>query len=383
MLKLFITINNQLEKPLEVEQLKRSFEKNYPDFSKEVNTIISIQDGFPSNKNQRRYGPILERGGFDRISQLADAALYFSRQRFGYKEKLKQHMLRGENIPEFYYYFTEEGAEYWIQMTSDRQYRFQSNSIRLIKSFSNTIAAIIAKYSKDIDFISLGSGDGKKDHHIITELMNNKMNSVMYYPVDISDKLLVECIKNVFLDNLDHRGVRTKAILADITNLHVLKSVYEDRPSPNVFSILGNTFGNSDEAEILENLQQSMYPGDFLLIEVNCDTEDETFFKSNIKLEYSCLPLFILGLSINIDNVDIREMPKNKKRSIFKCAKSFETIYHNVVIDEIPIKEVILGYDHRYNFKLFQSELAEYLDAEVLKAEVKGNVGILLMQKKS
>ncbi len=382
--KLFESINSKCEKKLDDIKLKESFHIHYKGFEDKINEILSKDLKIKDHEIKRRYEPILEPHAIDRTSSLADAALYFSRKRFGYKESIKQSLLKGEYIPEFYYYFTEEGAEFWIRMTSDHEYRFHNNSINLIRSFSSKVATRIREITDSIDFISLGSGDGKKDHDILTKMVTDQNINVTYYPIDISDKLLIECIKNVFRDNLDYLGVKTKAILGDITDLAVLKSVYEDCPSTNLFSILGNTFGNSDEAVILEALQSSMYSGDFLLLEVNCDTSEmehkNSFLTSDLVLEYACLPLTILGLDVDLNKIIVQE---KKNLSVFKTsAKSFETLYTDIEIDGQSIAMVPLGYDHRYDFSSFLLELSDILQVDILEYEVVGNAGILLAKKR-
>jgi uncharacterized SAM-dependent methyltransferase len=331
----------------------------------------------------RRYSPILERGKIDRISNLADAALYYAKKRVGYHQSIKEHLIKKEVIPELYYYITEEGAKYWMDMMSDPKYRFHDNSIKLINLFARTLPDKIYSHNGaiNLDFISLGSGDGQKDHTLLDELAKNPRASITYYPIDISDKLLVECIRNVFNGNLDHVGVKTKAVIGDFCDLATLRAVYEERPAPNVFSILGNTFGNSDEARILNALRASMYSGDYLIVEVNCSPEEAispSFINSPFRIEYACLPLRMLGLKVDLDKVVVRE---TKRKSVFESATSAETLYPRLEVDGVVLEQVPLAYDHRYAFDEFQKEIERFLDVKIIAARRIENAGIILAAK--
>jgi hypothetical protein len=331
----------------------------------------------------RRYSPVLERGAVDRVAGVSDAVVYYSRRRYGYKDDIRQSVLKNEVIPSLYYYASEVGSEYWLQMSGNPSYRFKSNSNRLIKQVAPSVAQTIRDHvssDSSVDLISLGSGDGQKDRVLLTEL-NSKISEIIYYPLDISDALIVECIKNVHDGAFDYAGMRTRAIIGDFLKLQVLRSVYEDRPSPNVFSVLGNTFGNTDEAQIVEALQNSMYPGDLVLIEIDCDTSEAgsmgSFVTNEARLRYSCIPLEMLGVDIDISQVVVRE----EDLSIFQCARSSATVYGKIELDEKPIPEVPLAYNHSYPIDEFQEELAETLAVEVLLTERYGNAAVLLAKR--
>ncbi|MGD0385710.1 MAG: L-histidine N(alpha)-methyltransferase [Solirubrobacteraceae bacterium] len=334
----------------------------------------------------RRYAPVLERGSVDRVAGLSDAALYFSRQRFGYKADIRRLLLRREVIPGYFYYATEVGAEYWLRMSSNPRYRFRNNSVRLL---SRATAAVVDAVLSDsagpraIDLISLGSGDGEKDRVLLKGLSDAHPDSLTYYPLDISDTLIVECVRNVHRQAFDYvAGLKTKAIIGDFIDLGVLKSVYEDQPNPNLFSILGNTFGNTDEAKIMNALRDSMYQGDFVLIEINCDVdevdESGSFLRSDETLAYSCLPIAMVDLEVDLTKAFVRE---DDQLSVFQCAKSSATYYADVELDGQRVEELPLAYDHRYVLDEFQVELAESLDVEILLAERYGNAAIVLARK--
>jgi hypothetical protein len=165
-------------------------------------------------------------------------------------------------------------------------------------------------------------------------------------------------------------------------DLQVLRSVYEDRATPNVFSVLGNTFGNTDEAEITEALQNAMYPGDFVLLEINSDLAEvgsqQSFLTSEETLRYSCVPLEMLGIKVNIEKVSVRE---EEKLSIFPCARSSATLYEEISLEERTINEVRLAHDHRYPKSEFEKELAEALEVDVLFSEQYGNAAVILAKK--
>jgi predicted nucleotide-binding protein with TIR-like domain/histidine-specific SAM-dependent methyltransferase len=345
------------------------------------------KEGIRTLARARRYSPVLERGDVDRVGGVSDAALYFSRKRYGYKEDIRQYILNNEVLPSLYYYATEEGAELWLEMSSDPRYRFKSNSIRLLRGAKNEIAdAVLSNIpgEKALDFISLGSGDGEKDHVLLSGLVETKKMSLTYYPLDISDTLIVECVRNVQAKALDYAGLKTKAIIGDFIDLQLLRSVYEDRPSPNLFSLLGNTFGNTDEAKIMKALRESMYEGDFVLIEINCDVDEveaaESFLRDKLTLRYSCAPIQMIGHKVDLKKAIVRE---EDELSVFGCAKSTATYYEKVELNGRPLEEVPLAHDHRYPLEEFEEELSEDLEVDILFSKQYGNAAVVLGQKRT
>jgi Histidine-specific methyltransferase, SAM-dependent/Predicted nucleotide-binding protein containing TIR-like domain len=329
---------------------------------------------------QRRYTPVLEPGTVDRVANVSDAAIYYARHRYGYKEDIRQLVLAEKVIPSLYYYATEDGAEFWIKMSSNPHYRFKSNSMRLIKQVAQGVAEAIrdsVNGDGSVDLISLGSGDGQKDRLLLTAL-RGVIPSLTYYPLDISDALIADCIKNI---QSGYAGMKTKAIIGDFIDLQVLRSVYEDRPSPNIFSILGNTFGNTDEAQIIEALQNSMYSGDFVLIEINCDVGEvgstNSFLENEDTLRYACIPLEMIDQEIDLTKVIVRK----EDLSVFSCAKSSATLYGEIALDGKEIKEVPLAFDHRYPLDEFKQELADNLDVEIMLTKQYGNAAVVLAKR--
>jgi hypothetical protein len=269
-------------------------------------------------------------------------------------------------------------------MSSEPRYRFKSNSIRLLRKVAPQIADAVLTSSngqKGLDFISLGSGDGEKDHVLLSGLVDAKA-SLTYYPLDISDTLLVECVRNVQAQALDYADLKTKAIIGDFIDLQLLRSVYEDRPSPNLFSVLGNTFGNTDEARIMKALRDSMYPGDFVLIEINCDVgevdEAKSFLRDKLALRYSCAPIAMIGNKVDLKKAVVRE---EDDLSVFGCAKSSATYYSALELDGHMVEDVPLERNHRYPVDEFKAELAEALEVNVLLTERYGNAAVILGQK--
>lgn len=332
----------------------------------------------------RRHSPILERGSV--IAGLSDAVLYYQRKRSGYRDELRSILSHRKVVPSMYYYATEAGAELWLEMSSNARYRFKNNSMRLLRKESKRIAKKVLDSVPDkaVDLISLGSGDGAKDRVLLSGFKQAGSGSIVYYPLDISDKLMVECMKHVHGDTVEFTGVRTKAIIGDFIDLQLLRSVYEDRDSPNLFSILGNTFGNTDEAKIMTALQDSMYPGDFVLIEINCDVGEieapQSFLREDVTLRYACVPVEMIGVDVDLQKTQVRE---EQQLSVFQCAKSTATYYSEIDIEGKLIENVPLAYDHRYPLDSFTDELQDYLEAEVLLSERYGNAALVLARKKS
>jgi uncharacterized SAM-dependent methyltransferase len=94
-------------------------------------------------------------------------------------------------------------------MSSNPHYRFKSNSTRLIRKSALKIAETLKQHigNDAIDLISLGSGDGVKDRSLLDKLIASGIPSIDYYPLDISDALIVECVRNVHGGAFDYAGV--------------------------------------------------------------------------------------------------------------------------------------------------------------------------------
>jgi hypothetical protein len=133
----------------------------------------------------------------------------------------------------------------------------------------------------------------------------------------------------------------------------------------------------------MKALRDSMYPGDFVLIEINCDLGEvgaaKSFLRDKLTLRYSCAPIAMIGHKVDLKKAIVRE---ENELSVFQCAKSSATYYSDLKLEGVQIEEVPLAHDHRYPLDEFKKELSEDLEVDVLVDERYGNAGIVLGQKR-
>lgn len=332
-----------------------------------------------------RHENILRNSDSRFLGHMIDAALLVTNKRVGYAhEILNNYIAQNIVIPSRYYYITDEGAAMWLSMSHHPAYTYNRNSEKLLEKNAKTITdKIINIIGKDgIDLISVGSGDGKKDRILLKYLTSySSIAPTYYYPLDISDKLLVECIATIAKSGFDPKRFRIKGIIGDFHYLSTIMCIYENRPSPNLFCILGNTIGNSDETDLVDELRRSLFTGDFILIDVNINISEpddkSSFYKSKLVKEYSFLPLSLLGESFEPNKINIEP----NKLSSFKSAKSTITSYQNAVIGGKEYENIKLSIDHRYDFNSFIKEFCDELGLELLFTDELGSAGILLARK--
>lgn len=219
------------------------------------------------------------RGDTAHIHAVADAAVSVAESRRDYAKELKRRLLSGEIVPSKYQYALPRGADYWLRLCESDAYKFHKRSMALLRrSGRSLVEAICASVgSSELDFVSLGCGDGRKDslllgHVFETAKADERARSdryTYYYPVDISDVLVVEAVRRVFGQHIEVESARCKPILGDFADARTVSAVVGHRPAPNVFSILGNTFGNADELALVRTLELTMRAGDLALLEVN------------------------------------------------------------------------------------------------------------------
>jgi len=215
----------------------------------------------------------LERGDTAYIETIADGALHVNESRDEYEQKLRDAMAKEQRVPAKFQFALPDGGHYWLKLCRGTKYRYferakrhlQMNAARLAKKIHETSG------SAAVDMVSLGCGDGTKDDIVLRALAGELTRGeyIYYYPIDISDILLVEAVRHIAKNGLNRRYFRCKPILGDFTNLASLKGIVAHRKNTNMFSVLGNAIGSFDESSIFASIQGAMEPGDFVLIEAN------------------------------------------------------------------------------------------------------------------
>ncbi len=221
-----------------------------------------------------------EHGETQHVDLLADAALSFDASRVSYADELRRAFQWGGRVPAKFQFATAEGGGFWLRLCSSIEYRYYQRAVDQLSGEIPSLAGLVRDTAGtgEVDLVSLGCGDGTKDNMIVQALASQLMGRerLYYYPVEISQTLLVEALRHISRPGSDRSRLRTKAVIGDFTNLAALQGVFNERARSKLFSILGNTLGSFDESEILRSLDAVMLPGDLVLIEANIGDPEES-----------------------------------------------------------------------------------------------------------
>lgn len=183
--------------------------------------------------------------------------------------KQLEHELRNDNdrtIDLKYNYLGASSAANWITLSKHPGYGHS----KLIKFISENASEIVNQLElepgKTIDFISLGSGDGEIDKHLLFQLITrNNLN--VFYPFDISFDLLQKVVNEVATCTWWQDKPKIKAIHGDFLELVNYRRIFDHDNVPNCFSLLGFTFGNYSEGNFIGKIKEGMRKGDYLLLD--------------------------------------------------------------------------------------------------------------------
>lgn len=341
--------------------------------------------GKPRKKqSERRVNVILDKGDTHSLDIAADAVLYLGDPRHQYMAELRRHIVAGDPIPMKYLYSTESGSSHWLELCEKGTYSFYKDSVKnlsLIKSSLVDEIINLAK-TKELDFISLGSGDGKKDLEIILEMTSrlDKDELIYYYPFDISDALIVEAIRNATGRGVPRDKLRLKAILGDFKELKRFEIVYEERKQNNVFSLLGNTLGNADEKSIIDCLANSLLTQDFVLVEINIGDANLTLGKARdtVNMEHDFSPLTSMGVEME---EDMMEYDIVDGKSNIKGTSTVRAKYKSAIISGKTSKDITLSLIHHYKLNEFKEALKKELRVNIVWEQVSGDIALILAQR--
>ncbi len=335
---------------------------------------------------QLRVDEVVSRGSTNYIDIIVDSALYIADQKYKYKDDLKKRVISKQVIPSKYLYYTDEGCQHWLDICHKPEYRFYSNSVNQLVSKIGEILAVAKKNTgiNEFDFISLGSGNGEKDNIILREMERHisEEEKTYFYPIDISDPMIVEAIRNSMGNSLNRKKVDVKAIIGDITILEPLSRIYEERPNKNFFSILGNTIGNSDEKEMMESIRDAMFDGDLVLIEINVDQGESatsSFYKDELNMTHDFVPLASLGVSFDKKKMKYENMTDSS--SVVDETITTMAYYTQATIGGAIVKNIKLSAVHHYKLNKFITEIEKRIKVKTIFSSEDNGVGLILAQR--
>lgn len=323
----------------------------------------------------------LKRGDTTYIDVIADGALYVRESRDTYVDELRKAVFKGRKVPAKFQFAEADGGRHWLNLCRSANYRYFNRA----KAHLGDNAARLVDKVRDatdtaaVDLISLGSGDGSKDDIILHELTARLSDHeyVYYYPVDISDILLVEAVRHVSMRGLARSRFRCKPVLGDFTDLPSLRGIIEHRPNPNLFSVLGNALGSFDESDILTSIAGAMLPGDLVLLEANIGDPDDSvaLLEDHAASQWDLSTLD--ALDIPRDSCDLEQ----EGRTGLSVVPDTRTLVSYAVPRENGKSRYMLSAMHHYDFEKLKVTMREKLDVELIDDIPGEGVCLLLGQR--
>jgi len=282
-------------------------------------------------------------------------------------------------------YLTNSGFHNWIQLTHDPGYRYFAESLGFFRDHSSRIAAVIVDSlgAAEIDFISLGPGDGQKDLTLLRALAEfaSDKGGLYYYPYDVNPSMISAAMRLIGTERR-LKKIKVKAMLANFDSLPQFAPIYHYRDAPNVLSLLGNTLGNfSDERDFLQRVYDgAMSAGDLLLLEVrNREEGPGPDLGRELSKRFNFGALEILGISFDPERMEYRET--SNARSTVPGTQTSLARYSKVTVGGREREYVDLAIINRYDVHQLRIVCSEIGYRIIGEPEVSGSVAMLMLGK--
>ena len=267
------------------------------------------------------------------------------------------------------FYVTDQGFESWLALADDPLFLAYRDSMALVAESSDDILDEVFKAvgARNIDLVSLGPGDGRKDMALLRSMIRLRgrgSGDYFYYPFDISANMVAKTMSRIAADSDVRRGLdQVKAIIADFGSLPIFKQIYQFRQGPNVLALLGNLLGNfADDFGFLRRLRdRAMFDGDLLLLEVRLRSEaSENSLKVLAQAPWSTSrrfdfgPLELLGVPFEDEKLTYAFEPD---RGTVRGTDTIVAQYEEATVNRRKFYNIDLSYVHRYDEQLLIAEV--------------------------
>lgn len=265
-----------------------------------------------------------------------------------------------------YLYHDFRGSCYYIDLINSKEYSIDdvTNTVEMdyLKAYFDTedFKKLFLNSSNKLNLVSLGTGDGRKESSIISELIENY--KIDFYPIDFSVYLLKYVLYisyQTFLKNtLNQDSLNIYPLNIDFT-LERVDYLIKDQNAPTLFLLLGGTIGNLyNEYDLFFNLIHSMKPNDLLILGFMTDKNERGSFKnygSMIDNRFVLNPFSMLqGESIRVDQNIIEA--ETYKLSNVPNTKSFVNYSK---LSKKDSSNIVLAHSNRY----LKYEMLKYISA--------------------
>ena len=180
-------------------------------------------------------------------------------------KKVRDEIFKGLNaFPKFIspkYFYDNRGSELFEAITKLDEY-YPTRTEKMILS---TIGKKLNLDFSELSIIELGSGDSSKIRTLLQQLPENKLSTLKYYPVDISQSA-IERASEKLADEFPM--IPINGIVADF--IHQLNMI--PKTGKRLFCFFGSTIGNLNSIEIKEFMKflgTEMQVGDSFLLGID------------------------------------------------------------------------------------------------------------------
>ena len=213
---------------------------------------------------------VLQRGGFTQF--IVDSSLSHSISVLDLETDVIAYLSSGASPNLKYNYLGALGAQNWLNLSADPTYG-HSELESAVRQHAHEIVEACNLSGQRVDVVSLGPGDGNLDLTLLAAFQKSA-TVAHYYPLDLSIELLQCAVTNVVRSGTwFKKDFRIKAIHGDFMSLIRYKPIYSFDPAVNFVSLIGYTFGNHNEAELLGKIREGMDSGDYLLVDAHLHQE--------------------------------------------------------------------------------------------------------------
>jgi serine/threonine protein kinase len=329
---------------------------SFASFSKQLDAVKSPISSVPRSVSKTRR--TLIRG--ELFDDFVDATFLFQQEVKDDVTRIKRVIKEGSLMPSQFLYGSERGTLRWLDLCSDPHYEVFQDSARFIEQRRHAILESCgSEFLASLpDYISLGPGNGQKDKSLISSLVSHaKGRKSFYYPLDISLMMLSRAVQTIASEKTNRSMICIKAVRSDFRDLNVLLPVFDFRPEPNLFVLLGNTLGNmSNEGEFLQQLYSAMSEQDRAIIEVRLISDDTNSpgGSQSKRMSFNFTPLESVGVLFDESRLSFKIA---KNLSVINEAKTIVGEYADFEMDGEHIEKSTLTYIHHYNKDEFRKAL--------------------------
>lgn len=225
--------------------------------------------------------------------------------------------LANRYLPERFFYWFPLSVRAWLSLCQEGPYRNYVRSDALVRANVSQVAGALPE--GPVEVVSLGSGQGTKDFHLLTGLAAGG-RAVTYVPVDAGQTLLEMACTGATARRVICRGIK-----ADLTNPAHLSGLLPGRETPcRLVLLLGNTLGGFEPLDMLRRLRQFVRGRDLLLVdgELQNDSDTRAGYENPLNRAFAFAPLRSIGISES-DGALVFEARADLRAGVHRLGKYF------------------------------------------------------------